>query len=451
MEHQATILQKFRIHFHQHPELPLNDADGTHLSANEIHHGAAKDMYDYCREHDLAQVWAYMWNRWYTPNQWPLWARSAHPAIPRIKTTMIVESLWKHLKHRDLANYNRPRLDLVTHLVIENVLPRVRRRIAYVCGLRRIGRAKALAGWQTDFRAEWLDLGKTDEYRLVEKELEWRRKPKKTKGRTERLAQIDEEKNRPNGTYITNIDRWTCSCPSYLISRFLLCKHLVRTANTFLDDKPLDSLDFFFNLRRNHYPPYYSVSGIHTDTTIGAQDNDTANMTIRVLGIGNKLSRNRTGENGDIDEGSDLTGDKALVEDSEEEAENVDTKKGDNNREIRTSEPEFVDSNSSHDDDLVERVSRPCISIFVHACSHALIHLLLSRCSILKPSELTSRGILLTFFPLLRLQVGFIQRWLMCWTKFSDHYEKLEKISGSINVGGQVRGPGRIPTITQCS
>ena len=45
MEHQATILQKFWVHFHQHPEIPLNDANGTHLKANEIHHGAAKDMY----------------------------------------------------------------------------------------------------------------------------------------------------------------------------------------------------------------------------------------------------------------------------------------------------------------------------------------------------------------------------------------------------------------------
>ena len=57
------------------------------------------------------------------------------------------DRLWKHLKHRDLANYNRPRLDLVTHLVIENVtgMPRVRHRIPYVRGLCHIGRAKALA------------------------------------------------------------------------------------------------------------------------------------------------------------------------------------------------------------------------------------------------------------------------------------------------------------------
>jgi hypothetical protein len=109
-------------------------------------------------------------------------------------------------------------LDLVTHLVVTNVLPRVRRCIAYVRGLRQIGRAKALAGWQSDFKAKWVDLSKTDEHRLVEKELEWLQKPKKTKGHTERLAQIEEEKNRPNGTYITDVNRWTCSCPSYLIS-----------------------------------------------------------------------------------------------------------------------------------------------------------------------------------------------------------------------------------------
>jgi hypothetical protein len=270
---------------------------------------------------------------------------------------MIVESLWKHLKHRDLANYNRPRLDLVTHLVIENVLPRVRRRIAYIRGLRRIGRAKALASWQMDFRVEWLGLGKTDEHRLVEKELEWLRKPKKTKGRAERLTQIEEEKNRPKGMYITDINRWTCSCPSYLISRFLLCKHLVRAANRILKDKPLDCLDFFSTLRRNHYPPYYSVPGIHTDATIQAiPDDSTADTNIRVLGLGNESSRNCVGENGetrtdDDDEGSDLTSNKAFTEEPEDGS--VDTE---DNGEIQGDEREFVDSNGSHDS-AVERVS----------------------------------------------------------------------------------------------
>ena len=56
---------------------------------------------------------------------------------------------------------------------------------------------------------------------------------------------------------------WTCSCPAYLISRFLLCKHLVREANNKLSNKPLTDLKFFLNLRRHHYPPFYLIPGIH--------------------------------------------------------------------------------------------------------------------------------------------------------------------------------------------
>jgi hypothetical protein len=280
-ELRGIIVEKFRIHLHQHPEIPFNDKDHTRFTADEIHRGAVKDMYDFCYQHDLSQVWAYLWNRWYTPKQWKLWARSADDAIPRLKTTMVVESLWRNIKHRDLAEYNRPRLDLVTHTVVTNTLPRIKRTLAYVLGSRRVGRAKALASWQEDFKAEWLQLTKCDERRLVEKELHWRKLPAKTKGRTERLAQIEEEKDRPHGKYLTEIDRWTCSCPAYLISRFLMCKHLVREANEILDDAPLTRMEFFAKLSRQHYPPYYSIEGIHFKDD--AEDSG-GDIEVRILG-----------------------------------------------------------------------------------------------------------------------------------------------------------------------
>jgi hypothetical protein len=138
-EHRSAILAKFRVHLHQHPEIPINDEKGTHLSAEVIYIGAVKDMYQYCYDRDLSQVWAYLWNRWYTPLQWKLWARSANPAIPRLKTTMVVENLWKHLKHRELAYYNRPRLDLVTHIVIGTLLPRIKQTLADILDQRRSG------------------------------------------------------------------------------------------------------------------------------------------------------------------------------------------------------------------------------------------------------------------------------------------------------------------------
>jgi len=103
--YRSTIKKKFVIHFHQHAEIPI-DAEGTHLTASEIHEAATYYMYSYCKQYDLLQVWAYMWNCWYLPKQWPLWARSAAPRILWLKTTMIIEAQWKVIKHNDLARFN---------------------------------------------------------------------------------------------------------------------------------------------------------------------------------------------------------------------------------------------------------------------------------------------------------------------------------------------------------
>ncbi|KAG6907485.1 hypothetical protein DXG01_008775 [Tephrocybe rancida] len=288
-DHREPIIEKFRIHFHQHPEIPMNDAQFSRLTAEQIHHGAVLDMYTYCRDNGLSQAWAYLWNRWYTPNQWRLWARATVEAISRLKTTMIVESLWKNVKHRDLKDFNRPRLDVVTHIVLTSVLPRVKLVLANVLGSRRAGRPMPLAGWQKDMREEWLGLSRCDEHRLVAKELEWRKKPRNTKGREERLAEIEQDYARPRGKYLTDVERWVCSCPAYLISRFLLCKHLVRKANEILNDLPLDSLEFFLKLRRQYYVPYYTIEGIHIE--VPTEEEPIVNINIRVLG---RLNETRT-------------------------------------------------------------------------------------------------------------------------------------------------------------
>lgn len=88
-------------------------------------------------------------------------------------------------------------------------------------------------------------------------------KPRKTKGRAERLAEIRAGADRPAGTYHTNILRWTCSCPAYLISRFLTCKHIVHQVNQRLNNKPLTDLEFFAKLRRQHSPPFFQIEDIY--------------------------------------------------------------------------------------------------------------------------------------------------------------------------------------------
>ncbi|KAF8991913.1 hypothetical protein BDZ89DRAFT_1151299 [Hymenopellis radicata] len=188
---------------------------------------------------------------------------------------MIVESLWKQIKRRDLPQFNRPRLDLVTNVVLKFLLPRVNRKIAYLHDLRRIGRPQALAPWQSSFAQDWHSMSKPDELRSMERELSCLKDTsRKAPARAERLADIEAERDRPRGTYHTDVKRWTCSCPSYLISRFLLCKHLVREANRLTKNAPCKNYRFFLGLRRNHYPPYYTIPGIHDITTNQEQDEE---------------------------------------------------------------------------------------------------------------------------------------------------------------------------------
>jgi hypothetical protein len=123
LEHHPKIVEKFRVHLHQHPQIPLNGEDHSCLTASKIHHGAVKDMYDFCYQNYLSQTWAYLFNRWYTLKQWMLWARSADLVIYALKMMMVVESLWCHLKHRDFHEFNRLQLDLVTHIIIMDILP----------------------------------------------------------------------------------------------------------------------------------------------------------------------------------------------------------------------------------------------------------------------------------------------------------------------------------------
>ncbi|KAJ7830588.1 hypothetical protein B0H13DRAFT_2371928 [Mycena leptocephala] len=138
-------------------ELAFQLANGAllrelYISAEQIHRRAAQQMYEFCHTNELSQVWAYMCNRWYTLAQWALWARASFDAIPRLKTTMVVESMWKHIKRRDLAQFNRPRLDLVAHLVLTSLLP------------------ESSEHWNTS-AAEWVDKSRSDEHRRTAKEL----------------------------------------------------------------------------------------------------------------------------------------------------------------------------------------------------------------------------------------------------------------------------------------
>ncbi|KAG8938810.1 hypothetical protein FRC04_007517 [Tulasnella sp. 424] len=265
-EYRTPIVEKFRRHFCHHPLIPLNDADGTCLSAEEIHEAAVYDMYRYCRQNDLSQVWAYIWTCWYAPERWKLWARSASPLISRMRTTMMVEGFWRLFKHNILASFSRPRLDLVTYLIITEVLPSVKRKLDHILGRRRVGRPHALSPWSKEAKSVWTDQSKSDSARRAKKEKKLLSANPKTasakKRREQQLEWLREEAEQGEGQYRTALLNWTCSCSSYLLSRYLFCKHLIREANAKLGtNRP--GLAFFKKLQRFHTRPFYRIAGIH--------------------------------------------------------------------------------------------------------------------------------------------------------------------------------------------
>ncbi|KAG9044495.1 hypothetical protein FS837_008065 [Tulasnella sp. UAMH 9824] len=242
-EFRAPIVEKFRRHFCLHPQIPLNDQDGTCLTAEEIYETAVYDMYQYCRQNNLAQVWAYLWTCWYASERWSLWARSASPVIPRLRTTMVAEGFWRLFKHDVLAAFSRPRLDLVTHLIITEVLPAMKRKLDHLCGLHRIGWPIAMVPWVKAVKGFWKDCTQPDSVRRKRKE----RKLLQTKPRTAAVKDHKEkqlewlreeaENEHGGGQYCTSVENWTCSCPSFL------------------------------TLRHHHTRPFYRMPGIHVVDT----------------------------------------------------------------------------------------------------------------------------------------------------------------------------------------
>jgi hypothetical protein len=181
---------------------------------------------------------------------------------------MISESLWKNLKRNTLLAFTAPRLDFTVWLFLSEVSNSIEQKLHRILGHTRNGRATRLLSWQEDFKRQWLDSSLSDEHRNVKKELTVLRKKATTwrdkQARAERIEQIREEAERSAGVYKTSVSSWSCSCLSFTLSRFLLCKHLVRATNTELG-KPDGKvgLEFFSLLRRRYDAPFYYIQGIH--------------------------------------------------------------------------------------------------------------------------------------------------------------------------------------------
>jgi hypothetical protein len=193
---------------------------------------------------------------------------------------MVVEGFWKSFKHGALAAFSKPRLDFLIHLILTTSIRSINEKLNWMNydlknpNMKQIGWPKPLAPCQKDFKQAWELHSRPDKLNQMNKELALLKSvPKNARERQKRQQLIDwarEEAQRPPGSYFTSLEQWTCSCPSYLVSHFLLCKHLVREANSMLKTRK-HGLDFFKYIRRHHTAPFYRLPGIHPNPDIRPQ------------------------------------------------------------------------------------------------------------------------------------------------------------------------------------
>lgn len=213
-----TVLQMFSRHFNMHSMIP--DKNGTKRSATQIHLDCINEIYIWCHSRNYFRLWAYLYINWYSPEQWRLWARSSNPiSLPVLKITMIIESHWRRTKHDFLHRFNLPRTDLVTWVLVSRVVPTT---LGQMNTILVKNHRRAIASWRKPFKREWKRL---------------------------QNSEVDSQSLLRNHT---DPSQWTCACNAFLLSRFLLCKHIVSCY-----EKPADPTKFFFEVRRQRCCPFW--------------------------------------------------------------------------------------------------------------------------------------------------------------------------------------------------
>ncbi|KAJ6586095.1 hypothetical protein B0H19DRAFT_1250823 [Mycena capillaripes] len=212
--YRDSIVNMMEKHYCAHPLLP----GYTHPSREGIRRWAVTQMYKFCVKHGLPDVWAYLWENWYRKSRWELWARSVHPEIPVLKTTMILESHWRRIKHDVLHYFHMPRCDLLAWILVVKLAPAYYRKLDRL--LTDTGRYRELPSWRKHFKRAWRKLEKTPITLPV------------------------------NPAYKTDAQKMICTCPSLPTSRFLLCKHTVQGV------EPVPPV-FFLEVKHQRTAPFW--------------------------------------------------------------------------------------------------------------------------------------------------------------------------------------------------
>lgn len=253
---EKDLLSVLSRHFNVHPFFSGHSMHQLFSSA----FAEIKMRYD---NEKYKPLFEYLLKNWYGEDGhlFKQWGRRCHGYVAFARTTMFVEGHWSSLKRNYLIYHNRPRLDFLLYIIDVKLLPK------YYGMFDLIRDGKIVPAWFKAMRKEW--------------------NKKKGRGYSDR-------------SYHTEIDRWICTCPSYYMSKFLICKHLIAG----------QELPFARELTRNSSPPFWEfkkeegrmhplVERLQTETCTGAvQLDDTGEVREICLP---EESPTKSGEGGSFD------------------------------------------------------------------------------------------------------------------------------------------------------
>ncbi|CAG8806568.1 41866_t:CDS:2, partial [Gigaspora margarita] len=171
--YRNIILELVEKHLRQHMLLPTNDKEFIN-DPQQIRKFAIKEIFEFCHTNNLFDN---------------LWAISSNPKIFPLLTAMIVESYWRILKRDYLYKFNRPQLDLVCFILINQMIS------GQIQHYNLLINGRKLLPLYKDIKSEW------------------------KKAASKQVTNKDK--------YLVDHNHWICSCCSFLKSRFYICKHLV--------------------------------------------------------------------------------------------------------------------------------------------------------------------------------------------------------------------------------